>query len=191
MGGVDEALDDDVIDDGAAGVWCSGSGDELLMAVAVAALVVDDIVDDEDEDDGKICSALLPFSDAGPVWSSIMRLTVSAKKKEKSWEKRSVKVLRSKGWKLIFIQAALQAIILASGWKHMQMRSVLMPEIISEAFLPLENTNREFNSEQHFQLRPTLGVGGPLERKWQQHPKKLRSSAFEASSKHGERCDKF
>lgn len=54
------------------------------MAVAVAALVVDDIVDDEDEDDGKICSALLPFSDAGPVWSSIMRLTISAKKKEKS-----------------------------------------------------------------------------------------------------------
>lgn len=75
IGGVDEALDDDVIDDGAAGVWRSGSGDELLIAVDVAAFVFDDIVDDEDEDDGKICSALLPFSDAGPVWSSIMRLT--------------------------------------------------------------------------------------------------------------------
>lgn len=57
------------------------------MAVAVAALVVDDIVDDEDEDDGKICSALLPFSDAGPVWSSIMRLTISAKKKKKKLRK--------------------------------------------------------------------------------------------------------
>lgn len=77
MGGVDEALDDDVIDDGAAGVWCNRSGDELLSAVAVAAFVFvfEEIVDDEDEDDGKICSALLPFSDAGPVWSSIMRLT--------------------------------------------------------------------------------------------------------------------
>lgn len=77
MGGVDEALDDDVIDGGAAGVWCNGGCDELLIAVAVAALVVDEIVDDEDEDDGKICSALLPFSDAGPVWSSIMRLTAN------------------------------------------------------------------------------------------------------------------
>ncbi|CRK97964.1 CLUMA_CG011336, isoform A [Clunio marinus] len=54
MGGVDEALDDDVIDDGAAGVWCSG--DELLsaVAVAVAAFVFDEIVDEEDEDDGKL-----------------------------------------------------------------------------------------------------------------------------------------
>lgn len=75
IGGVDEALDDDVIDDGAAGVWCNGSCDGLLMAVAVPALVVEEMVEDEEEDDGKICSALLPFSDAGPVWSSIMRLT--------------------------------------------------------------------------------------------------------------------
>lgn len=75
MGGVDEALDDDVIDDGAAGVWCKGSGDELLTAVACVAFVFDEMVDDEEEDDGKICSALLPFSDAGPVWSSIMRPT--------------------------------------------------------------------------------------------------------------------
>lgn len=69
MGGVDEALDDDVIDDGAAGVRCNGSGDELLSAVAVAAFVfvLEEIVDDDDEDDGKICSALLPFNDAGPV----------------------------------------------------------------------------------------------------------------------------
>jgi hypothetical protein len=58
MGGVeDDALDDDVIDDGAAGVRCCGSGDELLTAVAVAAFVFDEMVDDEDEDDGKMCSA--------------------------------------------------------------------------------------------------------------------------------------
>lgn len=75
MGGVDEALDDDVIDDGAAGVWCNGSGDELLCAVVAFVFVFEEIVEDEEEDDGKICSALLPFSDAGPVWSSIMRLT--------------------------------------------------------------------------------------------------------------------
>lgn len=37
------------------------------MAVAVPALVVEEMVEDEEEDDGKICSALLPFSDAGPV----------------------------------------------------------------------------------------------------------------------------
>jgi hypothetical protein len=70
MGGVDEALDDDVIDDGAAGVRCNGSGDELLSTVADAAFVfvfVEEIVDDDDEDEGKICSALLPLSDAGPV----------------------------------------------------------------------------------------------------------------------------
>lgn len=78
MGGVDEALDDDVIDDGAAGVWCNGSCDELLMVVvAVAAFVLDEIVDDDEEDDGKICSVLLPFSDAGPVWSSIMQSTAN------------------------------------------------------------------------------------------------------------------
>lgn len=80
MGGVDEALDDEVIDDGAAGVWCKvWSCDELLMAVtvAVAAFVLDDIVDDDDEDDGRICSALLPLNEAGPVWSSIMRLTAN------------------------------------------------------------------------------------------------------------------
>lgn len=78
MGGVDEALDDDVIDDGAAGVWCNGSGDELLSAWAVAAFVfvLEEMVEDDDEDDGKMCSALQPFSDAGPVWSSIMRLTI-------------------------------------------------------------------------------------------------------------------
>lgn len=78
MGGVDEALDDDVIDDGAAGVWCNGSGDELLCAVAAFVFVFEEIVEDDEEDDGKICSALLPFSDAGPVWSSIMRLTTIA-----------------------------------------------------------------------------------------------------------------
>lgn len=70
-----EALDDDVIDDGAAGVWCSGSGDELLMAVAVAAFVLEDIVDDDEDEEGKMCSAWLPFRDAGPVWRSIMRRT--------------------------------------------------------------------------------------------------------------------
>lgn len=76
MGGVEEALDDDVIDDGAAGVWCEGSGDELLCAVAVAPLelMFDDIVEDDDEDDGKMWSAWLPLmSDTGPfVWSSIL-----------------------------------------------------------------------------------------------------------------------
>lgn len=69
-----EALDDDVIDDGAAGVWCSGSGDELLMAVAAAAFVLEDIVDDDEDEEGKMCSAWLPFRDAGPVWRSILRL---------------------------------------------------------------------------------------------------------------------
>lgn len=39
----------------------------MAVAVAVAAFVLDEIVDDEDDDDGKICSTLLPFSDAGPV----------------------------------------------------------------------------------------------------------------------------
>lgn len=41
----------------------------MLIAVAVAAavFVLDEIVDDEEDDDGKICSTLLPFSDAGPV----------------------------------------------------------------------------------------------------------------------------
>lgn len=78
MGGVDEALDDDVIDDGAAGVWFNvGSCDELLMAVAVAAFVLEEIVDDDEDDDGKMCSALLPLNEAGPVWSSIMRLTAN------------------------------------------------------------------------------------------------------------------
>jgi hypothetical protein len=75
MGGVEEALDDDVIDDGAAGVWCEGSGDELLCAVAVAPLelMFEDIVEDDEDDDGKIWSAWLPLSDTGPfVWSSIM-----------------------------------------------------------------------------------------------------------------------
>jgi hypothetical protein len=66
MGGVDEALDDDVIDDGAGGRWCAdGGNDELLIAVAVAVFVLDDIVDDDEE--------LLPLSDAGPVCRSIMR----------------------------------------------------------------------------------------------------------------------
>lgn len=64
MGGVDEALDDDVIDDGAGGCCCNGN-DELLIAVAVAVFVLDDIVEDDEE--------LLPLSDAGPVWRSIMR----------------------------------------------------------------------------------------------------------------------
>lgn len=91
-GGVEEALDDDVIDDGAADTavwWWSGSGDELLCAVASATaaavtgaafeLLFDDIVDEDDEDEGKMCSALLPFRcDTGPfVWSSIMQLPFS------------------------------------------------------------------------------------------------------------------
>lgn len=64
MGGVDEALDEDVIDDGAGGCWCDGN-DEWLIAVAAGVLVLDEIVEDDEE--------LLPLSDAGPVWSSIMR----------------------------------------------------------------------------------------------------------------------
>lgn len=66
IGGVDEALDDDVIDDGAGG-WCNGN-DVLLIAVAVAVFVFDEIVDDDEE--------LLPLSDA-EVWSSIMQLTTN------------------------------------------------------------------------------------------------------------------
>lgn len=57
IGGVDEALEEDVIDDGAAGVWCNGSGDELFTAVAVAVFVFDEMVDEEEDDDGKRCSA--------------------------------------------------------------------------------------------------------------------------------------
>lgn len=74
MGGVDEALDDDVIDDGAGG-WCNGTGDELLIAVPIAAVfvVLDEIVEDDEDDDGNMCSALLLFNDAGPVWRSIMQ----------------------------------------------------------------------------------------------------------------------
>lgn len=59
-----------MIDDGAGG-WCTGK-DVLQIAVAVAVFVLDEIVDDDEE--------LLPFSDAGPVWSSIMQLTTNVVK---------------------------------------------------------------------------------------------------------------
>lgn len=70
MGGVDEALEDDVIDDGAGG-WWSANGDECAMAAV--AFVFEDIVDEDEEDDCKRCSGAQFVSDAGPVCRSIMQ----------------------------------------------------------------------------------------------------------------------
>lgn len=70
MGGVDEALEDDVIDDGA-GEWWSANGDECAMAAV--AFVFEEIVDDDEEEDCKRCSGAQLVSDAGPVCRSIMQ----------------------------------------------------------------------------------------------------------------------
>jgi hypothetical protein len=56
MGGVDDALDEEVIEEGAGGCgsWCACGA----IAVVVAG-VVDDIVEDDEDDDWNRCSALL------------------------------------------------------------------------------------------------------------------------------------